>query len=56
MRKWTIRIAICTIMGLSFGWFCYHEYIKSPRKPVIVSKQEKPIKIYTRVIDGRWVE
>ena len=76
MRKLITRITICTVMGLSFSWFWYHEYIKPPQKhsgiykmenliqynkrsiksSAVVSKQEKPIKIYTKIINGRWAE
>lgn len=56
MRKWTIRITVCIIIGLSTGWFWYAEFTKPPAKPPAVSKKDKPIKIYTKIIDGRWAE
>lgn len=56
MRKCIIKIAFCTIMGLSIGWFWYAGFIKSPPKAPVVSKQEKPIKIYTKIVNGRWEE
>ena len=56
MRKWTIRISICLLIGGSTGFFWYREFVESPQKPAVVSKQGKPIRIYTKVVDGRWSE
>lgn len=49
MRKWTAIIATCGLMGVSFGWFWYHEWVKTCKKvsecPGVASnEQEKAFK------------
>lgn len=56
MNKWLIRLMICFVIGSSFGWFCYHEWIKprkiasNTNKMIKLIEKEKPIKIYF----GKW--
>ena len=49
MRKWITRIAICGLIGISFGWFWHHEWVKpckkvSERLVEVSNTQEKAFK------------
>ena len=58
MRKWIIIIAICGLMGGSFGWFWHHEWVKPCKKVSECSSDEikrvgldfKPVRVY----QGKW--
>lgn len=59
MVEHILKIIICMGIGAGCGWFIRHEFSKNPKKEITAiaeTDNEKPIKIYTKIINGKWQE